>query len=363
MCADQSIGAARVARATDLHGFVVRAMAAVGACGLDATYMADQLLSSELANHPSHGMRRLPEYVDRALEGFAKPGAQSSIELDTGSLVRINGNETYGHFALRDATALAVARAKANGIAAVAVRNSEYAGRLAPFCEEAANAGVATLIFANNNGAGQIVVPPGGTQARLSTNPIAAGVPRNRAPHLVIDFATSTVASGRLAEERDRGTELPAEWVNPEGLLTPFGGFKGFGLSLLVEALGGALSSSETVSDRKTEDHQGTLIIAIDIGQLRELGGFTAQVEEFIAYAKSSAPTNGSCQIRVPGEGSSPVDGNPRESLVGVNAKTWVMLGRTAAQLGLQMPEAVQTVGAGFAVRHGNSPVSPPAGT
>ncbi len=326
-------------KAGDLHGFIVAAMAAVGASGPDAAYMADQLIDSELANHPSHGMRRLPEYLDRALKGFAQPGATASIELDTGSLVRMNGNGTYGHFALRDGTALAIERAKANGIAAVAVRNSEYAGRLAPFCEEAANAGVATLVFGNNNGAGQVVLPPGGTKARLSTNPLAAGVPRRSAPHLVIDFATSTVASGRLAEERDRGTELPGEWVSPEGLLKTFGGFKGFGLSLLVEALGGALTGSETVSERKTADHQGTLIIAIDVAQLRELDGFTAQVEEFIAHVKSSPLQEGVAPIRVPGEGSSLRSGDSREQLVGVNAKTWAAMGRIAVELELQMPE------------------------
>lgn len=124
----------------------------------------------------------------------------------------MSGNGTYWHFALRDATALAIARANANWITAVAVRNSEYAGCLAPLCEEAANAGVSTLVF---------------------------------------DFTTSAVASGRLAEERDRGTPLPDEWVNPEGLAKPFGGFKGFGPALLLEALGGALSGSEAVSERK----------------------------------------------------------------------------------------------------------------
>lgn len=331
-----------VCRAGDLHGFIGRAMEAVGASSRDAAYMADQLIASELANHPSHGMRRLPEYVDRAVQGFANPGARASIELDAGSLVRMNGNGTYGHLALRDATALAVERAKANGIAAVTVRNSEYAGRLAPFCEEAADAGVATLVFGNNNGAGQVVVPPGGTRARLSTNPLAAGVPRSRAPHLVIDFATSAVAGGRLAEERDRGTAPLDQWVTPEGLLKPFGGFKGFGLALIVEALGGALSGSETVSERITADHQGTLIIAIDVAQLRELDGFTAQVEEFIAHVKTGGPQDGNAPLRVPGEGHSMGEAFADEHPVPVNARTWTALGRIARELGLGLPGEIR---------------------
>ena len=325
-------------QAGELHRFIVDCMQAVGASPQDARYMAGQLLASELAGHASHGMRRLSEYVDRALEGHAKPAARATVEKDSGALVRMNGHETYGHFALRDATALAIQRAKIHGIAAVAVHNSEYAGRLAPFCEEAAEAGVVTLVFGNNNGAGQVVVPPGGTQARLSTNPIAAGVPRAKAPHLVIDFATSAVASGRLAEERDRGTVLSKEWVSQDGMLKPFGGFKGFGLALIVEALGGALSTSETVSERTTADQQGTLIIAIDVSQLRDLEDFTAQVEEFIAHVKSSELEDEAKPIRVPGEKAPTGDALSADRGITMIEKTWTNMKRIAMELCVEMP-------------------------
>lgn len=323
-----------------LNRFIAACMQAVGASATDAEYMAGQLISSELAGHASHGLRRLPEYVDRALAGHAKPGAQATVDLDSGALVRLDAHETYGHFALRDATTLAVERSKKYGISAVAVHSSEYAGRLAPFCEQAAEAGVVTLIFGNNNGAGQIVVPPGGTQARLSTNPLAAGVPRSEAPHLVIDFATSAVASGRLAEERDRGNKLSADWVGADGLLKPFGGFKGFGLGLLVEALGGALSGSQTVSERKTADHQGTLIIAIDVAQLRDLEEYTAQVEEFISYVKGSQLLDETEPIRVPGERApSPAQIEAARAIT-LNLKTWENMQRVAVALEIQMPAA-----------------------
>ena len=115
------------------------------------------------------------------------------------------------------------------GLRGIAVYNSQFAGRISFFCEEAADAGVATLFFVNDSGSGHDVAPPGGTDGRISTNPIAAGVPRAKAPHLVLDIATSTVAMGRLSEWRDRGEVIPAEWVTPTGVLKPFGGFKGFG--------------------------------------------------------------------------------------------------------------------------------------
>ena len=285
----------------NLGHFIIQAMAAVGASQTDAEYMARHLLASELAGHASHGLRRLPEYLARAAKGVTDAAAKAVIERDSGALVAMDGNCTFGHFALRDAMELAVSRSKKYGISAVTVRNSDFAGRFAPFCEDAAEQGVISLVFGNNNGALQSVLPPGAIQPRLSTNPIAAGVPRASAPHMVIDFATSVVASGRLHHDRDRDGETPAEWTGAGGFLKPFGGFKGFGLSLLVEALGGGLSGSNTVSGRESAEAQGTLIIAIDVAQLRDLDDYTAQVEEFIAHVKDVELEEGAGLVRAPG--------------------------------------------------------------
>ena len=324
-----------------LHDFTVRCMVAVGASQTDAEYMARHLLASELAGHPSHGLRRLPEYVDRAAEGTTNAAARATIEKDSGALVAMNGHRTHGHFALRDATALAVQRAKDHGISAVSVRNSDFAGRFAPFCEDAAAAGVITMIFGNNNGSLQSVLPPGGTQPRLSTNPIAAGVPRAQAPHMVIDFATSAVASGRLHLEKDSGKDTPDEWTGAGGHLKPFGGFKGFGLALLVEALGGALSGSDTVSKRESEQAQGTLIIAIDVAQLRDLEDYTAQVEEFIAHVKDTELEDGAKPVRAPGENAPTEEELAEDTVITLNDATTQNLYRIAEKLSVEAPRTM----------------------
>ncbi|WP_347038394.1 Ldh family oxidoreductase [Glutamicibacter halophytocola] len=321
-----------------LRGFIERCMHAVGASTGDSAYMARHLIASELAGHPSHGLRRLPEYVDRSVAGITNAAAKSMIEKDRGALVAMNGQRTHGHFALRDATQLAVERAKEHGISAVAVRNSDFAGRFAPFCEDAAEQGVITLVFGNNNGSPQSVLPPGGTQPRLSTNPIAAGVPRAKAPHLVLDFATSEVASGRLHFEKDSTGSAPETWTGPGGHLKAFGGFKGFGLGLLVEALGGALTGSDTVSGRQSEEAQGTLIIALDVAQLRDLDDYTAQVEEFIAHVKSSELEPGARAIRAPGESAPSPEAMAEDTEIRLNAVTTGHLHRIAQQLGIEPP-------------------------
>lgn len=326
---------------TQLRDFTIECMRAVGASQADAQYMAQQLLSAEVGGHASHGLRKLPEYIDRALEGNVNPAAKASIEKDAGALLTMNGNRTHGHFALRDAMALAVQRAKAHGISAVSVRDSDFAGRFAPFCEEAAGSGVVTLIFGNNNGSLQSMLPPGGTQPRLSTNPIAAGVPRAQAPHMVIDFATSQVASSRLHFDREGGVETPEDWVGVDGHLKPFGGFKGFGLALLVEALGGALSGSDTVSARESKQAQGTLIIALDVAQLRDLNDYTAQIEEFISHVKNTELESDASPVRAPGENTPTADQLAAVTVVRLRESTALNLERVARKLDIAALQAL----------------------
>ena len=151
-----------LADADDLLRFTEHVLRRLGTRDADAHDMARQIVDSELAGHESHGMRRLPEYVDRAASGHADPMAEITIDIDTGSLVRVDGNRGFGHLVLRDATRLAVERARLHGIAGVAVRRSEWAGRFVDFVGSAADQGIATLLFANDSGSGQVVAPPGG---------------------------------------------------------------------------------------------------------------------------------------------------------------------------------------------------------
>ena len=235
-----------------LTSFVTGVLGAIGTSKPDARFMADVIVAAELSGHECHGLRRLPEYVDRWRSGKADPAATPRIDLDRGALVRVDGRGGFGHITMRAVTDLAVQRARAHGIAGVAVHRTEHAGRFADYCARAAAAGIASLIFANDAGDGQTVAPPGATEPRLSTNPIAAGVPRATGPHLVLDMATSVVAAGRLSESRDRAEPIPAEWVTSTGALKPMGGVKGFGLALIVEALAGSLTGARTNSQEDT---------------------------------------------------------------------------------------------------------------
>lgn len=335
---ETSSDAVVIADATDLLRFVTEVLVALGTEDAAAADMAGQIVGSEIAGHESHGLRRLPEYVAHARRGGAQPASTGRIELDRGSLVRIDGERGFGHVVMTLATRLAVERARVHGIAAVTVRNAAEAGRFADFCERAAAQGIATLVFVNDGGGGQVMAPPGGTEARLSTNPIAFGFPRAAAPHLVVDMATSAVAMGRVSEWRDRGEPIPPEWATEDGVLLPVGGVKGFGLALIAEALGGALASAGTVSAEAEDSAQGVLLIAIDAAALRPLPDLTEEVERFVAYVRDVPRAPGAASVRIPGESSALTARQRLSQGSPVQEFSWAAMHRLAEEFSLRPP-------------------------
>lgn len=323
-------------RGEDLLRFTVDALTAVGTGEKDARTMAGQIVGSELAGHSSHGLRRLPEYIYRARSGVTDAKAVPVVDIDRGSLARVDGKRAFGHITVAMATQLAVDRAKEHGIAAVSVYNSDFAGRLADFVDSAAEQGVASLLFVNTGGGHRAVSVPGGTEARFSTNPIGAGFPRSSSPHFVLDIATSAVARGRLNEWQDRGEEIPEEWVTPSGHLQPFGGHKGLGLALLAEGLAGALSTAGTPNADTDEEEQGVLIIAIDIAGLRPLEEFTAEADTFLEFIKGTPVADGYPQARIPGESSAATTEKLSRDGIPLQRHAWESAQVLAQELGIE---------------------------
>jgi uncharacterized oxidoreductase len=324
----------------DLRDVMLAAFAKTGMPQEDAAFLVQSIIASELSGHACHGVRRFPEYIERWLSGHADPLARMDIRKDTGPIIHVDGRHAFGHLFLRDATDLAVARARQHGICMVSGFGSEAAGRIADYCERAADAGVATLFFVNDSGGGQAVAPPGGLEARLSTNPIAFGVPRSQPPHLVLDMATSTVAAGRLGDERDRGNPIPPDWVNTAGVLRSFGGFKGFGLALVAEALAGALSGGGTVCEAPETADQSFLLIAIDIAQLRPLPDFTTEIDRFLEYVRSSKLEADAPSIRFPGEAALLHSEKVVAEGIGISPVVLNRLRETASKIGVNLPDA-----------------------
>jgi uncharacterized oxidoreductase len=283
---------------------------AIGARPEDAERVAELLVRAELGGHPSHGLRRLQQYADGWRKGTIVPSASAAIVRDDGATLTIDGRQALGQVVCTWAADLAAERALGHGVSAVAVRHSAHCGRLADYADRACLRGAAVLLFANDSGAAQTVAPPGGLAARLSTNPIAAGIPRARAPHFVLDMATSVAAYGKLRVLEDAGQPVPEAWVR-DGLLQLLGGAKGFALALLAEALAGVVTGGGAVSANPGPDDQAVFLLGFDPARFGQPEELAERLEAMFAYVLDVPLEPGAEPLRVPGGGLPPLPLDP----------------------------------------------------
>jgi hydroxycarboxylate dehydrogenase B len=282
----------------------------MGARPEDAERMAELLVRAEVGGHPSHGLRRLVQYAEGWRAGTIVPSARAEVVRDEGATLTVDGRHALGQAVCTFAVDLAAGRAREHGVAALAVRHSGHCGRLADYADRACGHGVALLACANDSGAEQTVAPPGALAARLSTNPLAAGIPRARPPHLVVDLATSVAAFGKVRVLQDAGRPVPEAWMR-DGLLQPLGGAKGFALALLVEALAGVVSGAGAVSADPGPDDQGLFLIAIDLSRFGPAAELAERLEAMLAYVMGVPRERGAEPLRIPGSGLPPLPLDP----------------------------------------------------
>ncbi len=272
------------------------------------------LVTAEVWGRPSHGLLRLPYYLDRFASGGSDPRA--SLELVRSGTVTavLDGGNGLGHWQLWDASERATAMASRHGIAAVSVANSGHCGALGLYVLPMLDAGLVGLAFST----GPAVMPAyGGDRPVVSTSPLAAGIPMRPRP-AIIDLATSAVARGRIAAHAASGEPIPEGWAFDAagdvttdatsalaGMLAPLGGAKGFALAFLVESLTGGIvgpSLATEIADplapgaAASAQRISHLVIALDPASLDGDGGSPERLERLAA---SVCATGG----RVPGTG------------------------------------------------------------
>ncbi len=174
----------------------------------EAQLIAEHLVEANLRGHDSHGVGVVPMYINGVRSGGMVMNQSLKVAVDTGAMLICDAGQGAGQVMAHDAMALGIARAKDEGSAIVSLRNSHHIGRIGHWAEQCAAAGVVSIHFVNVV-AGAIVAPFGGTQSRLGTNPFAAAFPRDGAPPVVVDFATSKLAAGKVRVAHNKGVELP----------------------------------------------------------------------------------------------------------------------------------------------------------
>ena len=189
---------------------------AAGVRDADAHLVADLLVDANLVGHDSHGIIRIPQYLSSIEAGDISTGLPVEVSRETPSSCVLDGQWGFGQVVASKAVDIGVAKAQQGGVSAVTVRQSNHIGRLGSYVEDAASQGAIALLLANAHGAGVSTAPWGGTQPRLSTNPLAVGIPAappSMPGPMVLDMTTSAVAEGKIRVKRNRGEPTPDGWI------------------------------------------------------------------------------------------------------------------------------------------------------
>jgi uncharacterized oxidoreductase len=305
--------------AGELREFVARAFVAADSSPEEARIVGDHLVDANLAGHDSHGVIRVAKYLDWHARGMVLSNRHASIVRQSAANAVVDGGFGYGQVIGREAMDIAVDKAKRAGVCAVAIRNAGHLGRIGAWAEQVADAGLASVHFVNTSGFGILVAPHGGSDRRLSANPIAAGAPAN--VPIILDISTSAIAEGKIQVALNRGDTLPAGctidsegrpnqdpktfYGPPAGSLLPVGGHKGYGLSVFCEIFAGALTGGLTTHPQNaTADRlvNNMLSIVFDAEAFCGAQAFRDEVARMALWVRASPPFATGAVVLLPGE-------------------------------------------------------------
>jgi LDH2 family malate/lactate/ureidoglycolate dehydrogenase len=322
----------------------------------DARLVADTLVQADLWGHQSHGVLRLPWYLARLKAGVCTVVAAPSFVVDAGAVAVIDGGDAMGQVLTAHAMRDAIRRAKAHGIAAVALRNSNHFGTALYFTLMAARAGCVAFLSTN---ASPAMAPWGGRQKTVGTNPWSWAAPAGKYAPMVLDIANTGVARGKIYLARQKGQPIPEGWaINAEGapttdaaaaidgIILPMAGHKGYAIAAMMDMLSGVLTGSAfgtgVAGPYQTERKSGAgqMMIVLNIEAFQPLPDFEARMERMIGELKAVPLAVGHEEIFYPGEIEARNEvRNRRDGLV-LPTDTIRDLEKVADECGLEPPTA-----------------------
>jgi uncharacterized oxidoreductase len=341
--------------ASQLLGIASGVLRAAGATSEESRSVAEALVEANLEGHDSHGVVRLPEYVGWMERKLINIGARLDVVKETDAFAVMDGNWGWGQVVGRQAMDIAIQKASRSGTVTISVRQCCHLGRAGDYPLRAARAGMAAIMFVNTHGAGKLVAPWGGRERRLSANPIAIAIPRGSSPPILVDISTCAIAGGKVTIAYNSKKTLPPGCVldaeglptrdpvaffgPPEGALLPFGGHKGFALSLACDILAGALSGAGCSRPEATRVGNSFLATLVDVAQLRDKALFDQDVDRLVEYVKSSKLAEGFAEILIPGEPERRERERRERDGIPLDEESWRQIRGTAARYGVKIPD------------------------
>ena len=340
-----------------LKELAARVLQAAGASGQESQVVASELADANLVGHDSHGVMRLPQYVEMINDGFIKPGGNVELVQESDSTLVIDGHFTFGQVIAREALDRSKEKAAATGTATCLIRNCNHIGRLGSYTHDAAESGYLAMMAVNAPGPGG-VAPFGGIERRLGTNPISMAAP-GRDEALVLDMTTSATAEGKLRVSHQKGESIPegliidghgnpstdpADYYNkPHGSILPLGGsmlgHKGFGLSVMLDVFCGILSGSGIGRDDLPRGANGVWLYLLKIEQFLPRAEYNQWMETYVEHIKGCKKQPGVAEIFLPGEIEIRRQGERRQTGVTIPDGTWSLISGLADQLSISVSD------------------------
>ena len=343
-----------------LQDFVRDIFVGAGCSPAEGKRVSDSLVSANLVGHDSHGVVRVPRYVDAKLDGIVKGDQTVEVVTDTPVIAVLDGRFGFGQTVTPQAVEIGVGKCKAMGLSLVALRNAGHIGRVGDWAEMAAAEGLISMHFVNAAGS-LLVAPFGGVEKRLSTAPYCVGIPREGQDPIVLDFATSVVAEGKVLVASRGGKKLPkGALVDSDGTLsedpavlygpyTPdgprdhtkgtgairaFGEHKGSGLAFMCELLGGALTGTGATSGGRRFAN-GMLAFYVDPKVVDTSNIFDAEVSRYVDFIRATKPMAGVDQVLIPGDPERKTRADRTQNGIPLPDDTWAAIVNTAREVGV----------------------------
>jgi uncharacterized oxidoreductase len=342
-----------VYKAKSLAQAIEAIVAAGGSDAREAKIVAENLVTANLTGHDSHGVGMIPRYIESLLEGGLKVNQHPKMQFDGGAMISLDGQSGYGQVIGLEAMEIGIARARQHGMCVMGLGRSHHLCRIGQWAEQAVAAGLVSLHFTNVISR-SIVAPHGGADARFGTNPMTVGIPIPGEPPFILDMATSAVAQGKIRVAHNKREKVAPEWliddkgqptdnpafgtIEPFGALRTFGLHKGYGLAVVCELLGGALTGGGTWhSDDRSKKRvwNGMLTILIDPKRLGTGDSFAAETTAFLESLRKSPPAPGFDKVRIAGEPERETRAKRERDGISVDDNTWTDILAAGAKLKL----------------------------
>ena len=342
----------------NLLNFCERLLHAGGFGVRDAALVAGLLVKAELRGYAGHGVTRVAQYLEFVHNKVYDLGARPEIEREGKVTAVIDGKHCIGQVAAHMAMELAIKKAKEHGAGIVCLRRAGHTGRLADYMEVATAEGLIGMGAVSVGSATTTLY--GGMKPITGTNPMAFGIPARGGKQVILDFATASMSMGEIQKRVAKKEAIPDGVMldghgnptrdfktfrgPPRGVFLPFGGYKGSGVALVTEMLGGLLTGNGPGKDwwnKGGHGVNGVFLQAFAVEEFQELDTFYDRVDEFIAFIKSTQLAPGFSEILLPGEAGRRREAAQKLNGAEVDEETWSELVELAEELSVDIPAAI----------------------